>query len=401
MQATSICVRCVMDTTDPQISFHDDGTCNHCNEFLAHTARLPKPEERGANLAQLVDRIKQAGRGKPYDCVVGVSGGVDSTYVAYLAKKLGLRPLAVHLDNGWNSELAVMNIENTLSKLGIDLHTNVLDWETFRSLQVSFLKASVPDAEIPTDHAIRAALWQAASKYGIKYLLNGRNHTTEGILPWSWTYSALDWRYIKGVHRAFSRTSLRRYPHTTLAEIVYRASVTRFRNIGILDYATFRKADVMKVLTEELGWRDYGGKHYESIYTRFFQSYILPEKFGIDKRKAHLSVLVLTGQMTRKAALEKLKEPTAPADMIKDDREFVLQKLQLSEAEFDAIMKAPIKSYRDYPNNSWVFLMHDNPTMMRLARSLRSVGILPRGFGDNVFAEDTAQPRAADRAPAA
>lgn len=387
-----------MDTTDPQIQFLADGTCNHCNAFLKRKARMPREGERNDRLQSLVGEIRQTGQGKPYDCVVGVSGGVDSTYVAYLAKQLGLRPLAVHLDNGWNSELAVMNIENTLSKLGIDLHTHVLDWETFRSLQVSFLKASVPDAEIPTDHAIRAALWQAAAKYGIKYLLNGRNHTTEGILPWSWTYSALDWRYISGVHRTFSRSSLRRFPHTPLAEIVYRASVTRFRNIGILDYTTFSKADVMKVLTDELGWRDYGGKHYESIYTRFFQSYILPVKFGIDKRKAHFSVLVVTGQMTRQEALEKLKEPTAPAEMIREDREFVLQKLQLSEAEFDAIMKAPIRSYRDYPNNSWVFLMHDNPAMMKLARSLRSVGVLPRGFGDNVFAEDAKKHAPADRA---
>lgn len=390
-----------MDTTDPQIRFLADGTCNHCNDFLKARARLPKAGEREQRLAALVDEIKQAGRGKPYDCIVGVSGGVDSTYVAYLAKELGLRPLAVHLDNGWNSELAVMNIENTLAKLGIDLHTHVLDWETFRALQVSFLEASVPDAEIPTDHAIRAALWHAAAKYGIKYLLNGRNHTTEGILPWSWTYNALDWRYIKGVHRTFSRSPLRRFPNTSLAEIVYRASVTRFRNIGILDYVGFSKADVMDVLTNRLGWRDYGGKHYESIYTRFFQSYILPEKFGIDKRKAHYSVLILTGQMTRQAALEKLEEPTAPSSMIKEDREFVLQKLHLSEAKFDAIMAAPVRSYRDYPNNSWVFLMHDNPRMMRLARALRSVGVLPRGFGDNLLAEDVQHPARSDGASAA
>lgn len=401
MQPERICARCVMDTTDPQIRFAADGSCNHCNDFLKHRARLPKAGERSGRLERLVYDIKAAGHGKPYDCVVGVSGGVDSTYVAYLAKQLGLRPLAVHLDNGWNSELAVMNIENTLSRLGIALHTHVLDWETFRQLQVSFLRASVPDAEIPTDHAIRAALWHAASKYGIKYLLNGRNHTTEGILPWSWTYSALDWRYISGVHRTFSKASLRRFPRTNLAEIVYRATITRFRNVGILDYVTFSKNDVMKVLTQELNWRDYGGKHYESIYTRFFQSYILPQKFGIDKRKAHLSVLVMTGQMSRKAALENLQEPTAPAEMIKEDRDFVLQKLQLNEAEFDAIMRAPVKSYRDYPNASWVFLMHDNPRMMRLARMLRSIGILPRGFGDNVLAEDVASGDEASKATAA
>lgn len=382
------CVRCLMDTTDPQIVFSPDGTCNHCSEFLKQRDRLISQQDRKARLDQLVRDIQEAGRGKPYDCVVGVSGGVDSTYVAYLAKQLGLRPLAVHLDNGWNSELAVKNIENTLSKLEIDLHTHVLDWDSFRELQASFLRASVPDAEIPTDHAIRAALWQAADKYGIKYLLNGRNHTTEGILPWSWTYSALDWRYINGVHRTFSRKSLRKYPHTSLPTILYRAMVTRFKNISILDYVGFDKASVMDILTNTLGWRDYGGKHYESIYTRFFQSYILPTKFGIDKRKAHLSVLVLTGQMTREAALGVLEQPTAPAEIIKDDREFVVQKLGMTEEEFGRIMQAPIKSYRDYPNNSWVFLMHDNKWMMRLARILRRIGVLPRGFGDNVLAED-------------
>lgn len=388
MSSHQTCERCVMDNTDPQIVFYSDGTCNHCSEFLKQKSRLPDPNEQEAALKQLVSEIKIAGKGKPYDCVVGVSGGVDSTYVAYLAKKLGLRPLAVHLDNGWNSELAVMNIENTLSKLKIDLHTHVLDWDTFRSLQISFLRASVSDAEIPTDHAIRAALWQAAAKYGVKYLLNGRNHTTEGILPWSWTYNALDWRYIKGVHKSFGGKSLRRYTHTSLPTILYRATVTRFKNIGILDYVSFDKAEVMDVLTNELGWRDYGGKHYESIYTRFFQSYILPKKFDIDKRKAHLSVLIMTGQMTRKEAIDLLTQPTAPADIIKDDREFVAQKLGLSAREFDEIMLAPIKSYRDYPNNSWIFLMHDNPAMMRLARILRAIGVLPRGFGDNVLAEE-------------
>lgn len=394
------CVRCLMDTSDSQIVFQPDGTCNHCNEFLKQRARMPTPEEQKPGLDRLVADIKEAGRGKPYDCVVGVSGGVDSTYVAYLAKELGLRPLAVHLDNGWNSELAVMNIENTLSKLSIDLHTHVLDWDTFRQLQVSFLRSSVPDAEIPTDHAIRAALWQAARKYDIKYLLNGRNHTTEGILPWSWTYSALDWRYISGVHRTFSRKSLRRYAHTSLPEIVYRATVTRFKNISILDYVGFDKASVMDVLTNKLGWRDYGGKHYESIYTRFFQSYILPSKFGIDKRKAHLSVLVLTGQMSREAAIAMLDQPTAPAQIIKDDREFVVQKLGLTEQEFDDIMGMPIKSYKDYPNNSWVFLMHDNPLIMRLARALRAIGVLPKGFGDNVLAVDRPESKTGATMPA-
>ena len=382
-----ICVRCVMDTTDPFIAFRADGTCNHCNDFLAIKARYEPGPALDAERDALVARIKEAGKGKPYDCIVGVSGGFDSTYVAYVAKDLGLRPLAVHLDNGWNSELAVMNIENVLAKLDIELDTHVLDWSTFRRLQVSFLRASVPDAEFPTDHAIRAAIWRAAQRHGVKYVLNGRNHTTEGILPWSWTYSALDWRYIRAVHRRFSGTSLHLYPHLNLFTILRGAVVSRVRNIGILDYVNFNKKQASDVLLHKLSWRDYGGKHYESIYTRFFQSYILPKKFNIDKRKAHLSVLICTGQITRAQAIETLREPPAAPDMIKEDREFALQKLELSGAEFDDIMRQPVRSYRDYPNNSWVFLMHGNPRMMRLAGALRSVGVLPKGFADNVLAK--------------
>jgi N-acetyl sugar amidotransferase len=385
--ALRTCARCVMDSTDPQIVFDADGTCNHCNDFLAQKARFRPGPALDAERDAIIATIKEEGRGKAYDCIVGVSGGTDSTYVAYIAKKFGLRPLAVHLDNGWNSELAVMNIENTLAKLGIELFTHVLDWETFRNLQVSFLKASVPDCEIPTDHAIRACLWAAAKRYGIGYILNGRNHTTEGILPWAWTYSALDWRYIKGVHRRFSSASLRQYPHLNLPAIVTGAVITRVKNIGILDYITFDKKEAIDVLVDTLSWRDYGGKHYESIYTRFFQSYILPNKFGYDKRKAHLSVLICTDQTTREEALRALREPPAPPEMLKEDREFVVQKLELTSAEFDEIMARPIKSYRDYPNNSWVFLMHQNPRMMQLARTLRAIGILPRGFADNLLAK--------------
>jgi N-acetyl sugar amidotransferase len=374
-----------MDTTDPEIVFFDDGTCNHCNEFLVRKAAFqPGPALDGMR-TELVSAIKEAGKGNAYDCIVGVSGGTDSTYVAYVAKQLGLRPLAVHLDNGWNSELAVMNIENTLAKLGIELHTHVLDWATFRELQISFLKASVSDGEIPTDHAIRACLWNATQQHHVKYILNGRNHTTEGILPWAWTYSALDWRYIKAVHRKFSRSPLRHYPHLNLPTILRSAIISRVRNVGILDYVSFNKKQAINILTNELEWRDYGGKHYESIYTRFYQSYVLPRKFNIDKRKAHLSVLVCTGEMSRDEALRILKEPPAPAEVMKEDREFVLQKLELSSVEFDDIMTQPVRSYRDYPNNSWVFMMHQSALMMGLARALRSTGVLPRGFADNLL----------------
>lgn len=388
MTSHQICNRCVMDASDPEIVFFPDGTCNHCNDFLAQRAKLAPGEARDKKLAEMVKEIQAHGKGRAYDCIVGVSGGVDSTYVAYIAKELGLRPLAVHLDNGWNSELAVHNIEHTLNVLGIDLHTVVLDWETFRELQKSFLYASVTDGEIPTDHAIRAALWHVASKFKIKYLLNGRNHSTEGILPWSWTYNALDWKYIYGVHRAFSKSPLRKYPHTNLLEILLRATISRFKNFGILDYVPFDKKIAMQTLVDKLGWRDYGGKHYESIYTRFFQGYVLPNKFGIDKRRAHLSVLICTGQMDRKLALDILTQPPLDPKIASEDKEFIEQKLELGSGEMDLIMALPRRTWRDFPNNSWIFLMHDNPIMLRLARLARAVGLLPRGFGDNMLARD-------------
>jgi N-acetyl sugar amidotransferase len=382
-----------MDSSDPEIVFFSDGTCNHCNDFLIQRTKLAIGEGRDRKLAEMVSEIKERGKGKQYDCIVGVSGGVDSTYVAFMAKELGLRPLAVHFDNGWNSELAVHNIEHTLNVLGIDLQTVVVDWETFRELQKSFLYASVPDGEIPTDHAIRAALWMIASKFGINYLLNGRNHSTEGILPWSWTYNVIDWSYIKGIHKKFSGHSLKKYPHTSFFEILYRVSISRLKNFSILDYVPFDKKIAMETLVNKLGWRDYGGKHYESIYTRFFQGYILPTKFGIDKRKAHLSVLICTGQISREEATNILKLPPLDARMAADDRAFVEQKLELSSGEFDKIMLGPKKTWRDYPNNSWIFLMHDNPLLLKIARFSRTIGILPRGFAENMLARDPAESR--------
>lgn len=374
------CRRCLMDSSDPEIEIYDDGTCNHCSTLVRRLDWLADEDRAARERQALVADIKSAGQGRDYDCIVGMSGGVDSTYVAYTAKRLGLRPLAVHVDNGWNSELAVKNIQNALDKLGIDLETVVLDWETFRDLQVSFLKASVPDAEIPTDHAIRAALQNVARKRRIKYLLNGRNFRTEGILPWSWTYSALDWRYISAVHRRYGRSSLASYPHLSLDRLIYDSAVARIQNINILNYVPYDKQDTMSVLQNELSWRDYGGKHYESLYTRFFQAYYLPIKFGIDKRHAHYSVLVLNGQMSREKALQVLQQPPVTPEVQERDKQFVVKKLGLSEREFDAIMSAPLCSYRDFPNNGWIFHFRDNPRTLKAIELLRGLGVFPRNM---------------------
>lgn len=345
-----------MDTTDPDISFDENGVCNHCHRYdVVSQTRLIPVEKRAERLESLVSEIKAAGAGKPYDCVIGVSGGVDSTYVAWLVKKMGLRPLAVHLDNGWNSELAVANIEKTLKTLDIDLYTHVLNWEEFRNLQVSFLKASTPDGEVPTDHAIFALLYALAAKHGLKHVITGTNVVSEAILPEKWGYGYFDWRYVKGVHRMFGTEKLSNYPHFTLAKLAYYVFLRRIRMVSILNYVNYDKAEAMDVLQNQLGWIYYGGKHYESIYTRFYQAYILPRKFDIDKRKAHYSNLILSGQMTRGEALEKMKEPVYPENLLEEDREYTIKKLGFTEAEFAAMMAAPTKTFEDYKTSHGIF----------------------------------------------
>jgi N-acetyl sugar amidotransferase len=344
-----ICTRCVMDATDPDITFDEKGVCNHCklyddrvrNEILFGEAR----EQR---LNALVKEIKVSGKNKKYDCVIGVSGGVDSTFVAYKVKELGLRPLAVHLDNGWDSELSVKNIENTLRKLSIDLDTYVIDWEEFRDLQIAFLKASTPDSEIPSDHAILSSLAHTARKIGIGYMLHGGNIRTETHLPKAWSQGHTDWGYIKSIHKRFGKMKLKSYPHMNLWS--YTGYKFTQHWLSILDYLDYSKKDAMEIIGKELGWKYYGGKHYESIYTRFYQGYILPKKFGYDKRRVHFSSLICSGEMTRDEALKELKNETYPVDLQKEDRTYVIKKFGLNDNEFEAIMNLPKKSYWDYPS---------------------------------------------------
>jgi N-acetyl sugar amidotransferase len=369
-----MCARCIMDTTDPQIAFDAAGVCSHCRTF-EETRLLFSGDAatRPQRLAAMVDQIKAAGRGRDYDCLIGLSGGVDSTYVAYLVKQHGLRPLAVHLDNGWDSELAVKNVENVVKRLDIDLHTHVLDWGQFRDLQLSFLRASVPDGEVPTDHAIGAVLLQTAARHGIRFLISGTNVATEGILPASWTYGINDWTYIAGVHQRFGRRSLAGFPHYTLYDYGYYVGVRRIRSVRLLDYVDYNKAEAMRTIERELGWRYYGGKHYESIYTKFFQGYVLPRKFTIDKRRAHLSTLICSGQMDRRSALEAMQADPYARDEQESDREYVTKKLGISDDEFARIMALPPRTYRDYPNSDalrW--------RLVRLARVGKRLGLIPQ-----------------------
>ena len=345
------CVQCVMDTSDPDITFNSDGLCSHCQNYEARKqAFVPETEEGKRLLEKMVAACKKAGKGKSYDCVIGVSGGVDSSYVAYLVNKLGLRPLAVHLDNGWNSELAVSNIRNLLQKLGIELHTYVLDWESFLDLQLAFLRSSTPDSEIPSDHAIVALMRSVADKEGVPVIW-GVNFSSEAILPQAWSRGHMDWTYIKNVHQKFGKKKLVNYPHYSVWKLIYYNRLRRQKLFNILNYIPYNKEEAKKLLLEETGWRDYGGKHYESIYTRIFQSYILPVKFNFDKRKAHYSSLILANQMTREEALKALEANPFDEQTIEKDIEFLTKKLQISRADFDGIMKAEPKNYFDYKSD--------------------------------------------------
>lgn len=369
------CTRCVMDTSDSEISFDEQGVCNHCLRYDAQlTTRVYLGEEASIKLTALVETIKKSGRGKEYDCIIGVSGGVDSTYVAYLTKELGLRPLAVHFDNGWNSELAVSNIEKTLKTVGIDLFTYVIDWSMFRDLQIAFFKASTPDGEIPTDHAINALLWQEANRRNIKYVINGMNFATESAAVPAWAYGHSDWKYIRSVNKLFGKNKrLKGYPHFSLWDLFYYSAIKGIRVVSILNYINYNKNEVMDVLQNKLGWVYYGGKHYESIYTRFYQAYVLPEKFGINKRICHLSDLINAKQLSREEAVEQLKSKDYTADMLKEDLSYVMKKLEFTRDEFDAIMNSPRRSFRDFPNN-YKLVMRIKTVLNRL----RKLNFIPR-----------------------
>jgi N-acetyl sugar amidotransferase len=346
-----MCVRCVMDTSDPEIVFDSAGMCQHCKNYFRRAPTLLFTDGSGSRrLSNLTDEMRRLGKGREYDCIIGVSGGVDSTYVAYRVKELGLRPLAIHLDNGWDSALAVTNIRKTLDVLDIDLHTDVLDWDEFKDLQLAFLRASTPDSEIPTDHAITAVLLQMAAKHGIKHIVTGSNYATEAIMPASWSQGINDWKYISTIAKRFGTVPLRTFPHFTLADYMFKTQVQRIRFVRILNFVPYVKADAMRIIEKELGWTYYGGKHYESVYTRFFQAYILPRKFGFDKRRGHLSTLICSGQMSRSEALALLEDEICDPKLLEADKEFVIKKLGITQPEFDDIMQATPRVFRDYPS---------------------------------------------------
>lgn len=361
------CNRCVMDTSDPEIQFDEKGFCNHCNEFVERTSKsVYAGKESDEKLAMLVEKIKQSGKGKKYDCVLGISGGIDSCYAAYIAKKNGLRVLAVHMDNGWNSDAAVKNIKYVVGKLGIDYESYVLDYNEFKDLQLSFFRASVPELETPTDIAIPAALHRVAAKHNIKYVISGGNFATEGILPKSWHYDAKDVKYIRSIQKKFGKLKLKSFPLFGYKQEMYFKLIKGIRIIYLLNYVHYAKEEAMKFLEEELDWKYYGGKHYESKYTGFVQSYILPKKFNIDYRRATFSTQICTGEVKREVALEELKSLSYDPNKVEEEKVYVSKKLGINLEEFEKVMNESPKTYQDYPNSKkWLEFVYNTYRKIR------------------------------------
>jgi N-acetyl sugar amidotransferase len=343
-----VCTKTVMDNTDPDISFDEQGVSNWWHDYNAILRTRPSEERRTELLEQSLRKIKETGKGKAYDCILGLSGGVDSSYMAYLAKKWSLRPLVVHFDNGWDDEMAVGNIEVILKKLGFPLHTFVMDWPEFRDLQRAYFKASVLDLDIPADHMIFGALHKIALEHQIKYVLSGNNFATEWLLPPAWYYSKFDLVNLMGIHRVFGEIPMKKLPKLGVWQRLYYQRVKAIEDLRILELVPYKKLEAKQLLINELGWRDYGGKHYESVFTRFYQGYILPTKYGIDKRKAHLSNLICNGEITRAQALEELLKPADDLGRQRADKRYVAKKLGWSEAEFEDILALPPRPHEDF-----------------------------------------------------
>ncbi len=352
-----ICKRCIMDTSDPEITFDKKGNCNHCNDALALKDEGWFPNEKGEKkLQEIISTIKKEGKNKEYDCIIGLSGGVDSSYMVYKAAKYELRPLVVHIDCGWNSELAVKNIENIVKKLNFDLHTHVVDWEEMKDLQLAFFKANVANQDIPQDHAIFAGLYKFATENNIKYVFNGSNFATESILPTAWGYNALDFKHIKSIHSIFGKSKLKRYPYVTFFKrYIYFTYIKKMQVVKMLNYTQYNKDEAIEIMKKKLGWQYYGAKHHESRFTRFFQAYYLPKKFGYDKRRAHLSSLVISGSLSREKALIEFKKEHYPQILAKEDLEYVAKKLDITPDEFRNLIEQENKDYTDYQNNENLF----------------------------------------------
>lgn len=355
----TICTNCVMDTTDSKITFDENGVCDHCRSFREHTLPNWHTGEKGkAELERMIERIRTHGKGRDFDCIIGMSGGVDSSYLVYAAKELfDLRPLVFHVDAGWNSQIAVNNIEQLVDGLGLDLYTEVIDWEEMKDLQLAFFKSGVPHIDTPQDHAFFATMYKFATKYGVRDILTGANLSTECVRnPVEWMYYQSDSTQLRDIHARFGTRPLRNFPVTSILwHKIWLPYVKGIRSWRPLNYIDYMKADAVKLLSERFGWQPYPQKHFESRFTRFYESYWLPEKFGYDTRKVQFSSLILTGQMTREEALERILEPAYDPETIDQDIEYIATKLGISVEELNGYFRAPNKSFRDYKSQMWVY----------------------------------------------
>lgn len=354
-----ICTNCVMDTSDSKITFDSSGVCDHCNGFHDRIKPNWRTDDVGrAQLDRVVRRMKTEGEGRDYDCIIGMSGGVDSSYLTHLAvTELGLRPLVFHVDAGWNSDTAVHNIERIVDKLNLDLFTEVIDWDEMRDLQLAFFKAAVPHIDTPQDHAFFATMYNYAMKNGVKYILTGANFSTECVKnPLEWHYHASDLLQLRDIHRRFGTRKLKTFPQSNiLKHKIYYGLLKGLKVVKPLNFMPFIKDEAKRLLQNEYGWQPYPQKHFESRFTKFYEAYWAPTKFGYDKRRVQFSSLILTGQMSREQALDELKTLPYDPEMIEGEIDFVARKLGITVEELNSLHDLPNKSYRDYRSQQYLF----------------------------------------------
>ena len=359
MREYKICTNCVMDTSDSKIKFDENGVCDHCNDFQINVKPNWYPNEEGLKrLESTVDKIKEDGKDRDFDCLLGMSGGVDSSYLLHLAvKELGLRPLVFHVDGGWNSELAVNNIQVMIEKLGLDLYTEVINWEEMKDFQLAFFKSGVPHIDIPQDHAFIATLYNFADKHNIKYILNGGNISTECVRnPMEWLYYGTDMSQINDIRKKFSTNKMESYPFSpVLRHKFYLKYIRKIQVIKPLDNLNYIKEDALDLLAREYGWKPYPQKHFESRFTKFFEGFWLPQRFGFDTRRVQFSSLILTGQLSRQEALDKLKKTAYNKETIDDDFNFIAKKLGITKVKLKEYLTMPKKFYWDYKNQERIF----------------------------------------------
>ncbi len=348
-----------MDTSDSKITFDENGVCDHCTTFYRKVLPNWHTDEKGRRaLDQIVDKIRRAGSGKDFDCIIGMSGGIDSSYLTYIAKeKLGLRPLVFHVDAGWNSQEAVNNIEKLVDKLGLDLYTEVIDWEEMRDLQLAFFKSGVPHIDTPQDHAFFATMYKFAEQHDVKYILTGANLSTECIRnPIEWMYYQSDSIQLRDIHNRFGTRALINFPVTSiLRHKVYLPYIKGIKVVRPLNYLPYVKQEAIGLLVEKFGWQPYPQKHFESRFTRFYEGFWLPKKFGYDTRRVQYSSLIITKQITREQALEKLERAPYDEATIAQEFEYVATKLGISVVELQGYLDAPNKTYKDYESQESIY----------------------------------------------